>query len=100
MIDLGPKVYNRHHKNVPTSAVYIGRGSPYGNPYTHLDSSHKNTIKVESREEAIKEFKEKVLPNLDLRPLIGKSVVCFCAPAPCHGDVLIEAAKQLQKELI
>lgn len=34
--------------------VYIGRGSEFGNPYTHLPlSKTKANIKVKSRQEAI-----------------------------------------------
>lgn len=28
-----PKVYNKYHNDAPADAVYIGRGSPFGNPF-------------------------------------------------------------------
>lgn len=51
-----PKVFNKHHKNAPKNAVYIGRGSIWGNPYTHLDSKYPDTIKVSNKKETIKAF--------------------------------------------
>ena len=28
----------------------------------------------------------------DLPELKGKDLVCWCAPAPCHADILVELA--------
>lgn len=30
--------------------------------------------------------------------LIDKDVLCWCAPLPCHGDILLEAAEKRKKE--
>ena len=82
---------------------YIGRPSVLGNDFSHMP----NTLaqhKVETREEAIAAFKMRL--ESDLR--IGKPEVikeldrlaniaintgslklrCWCAPLPCHGDVI------------
>lgn len=95
-----PKVYNKHHKNAPADAVYIGRRSPWGNPYSHqvgTTAQHK----VATREEAVAMYEHVVTKHLRetpgfrahfLNPLIGKDLVCFCAPASCHGDVLLRLA--------
>mgnify|MGYP005610208313 CR=1 FL=1 len=80
-----PRVYNKHHGDAPQDAVYIGRGSPWGNPFVIGRDG--------PREEVIARFAREVLPKLDLRPLRGKSLVCFCAPKACHGDVLLETAR-------
>lgn len=29
----GPRVYNKHHSNAPADAIYVGRGSPWGNRF-------------------------------------------------------------------
>ena len=94
-----PKVFNKHHKNVPKDAVYIGRGSIWGNPYTHLDSKYPDTIKVSSREEAVKAFEDMVRKDANIIQYIrthlkGKDLVCFCAPKACHGDVLLQIANE------
>lgn len=92
-----PKVYNKHHNDFPDGAVYIGRGSPWGNPYSHLESKDPSVILVESREESILRYKEHLDRNPHLvrsikEELRGKDLVCFCAPSACHGDVILEIA--------
>ena len=75
------KVHNKYTGTAPVDAVYIGRGSPYGNPYvigTHGDRDHVCNM-----------YEKHVLPTLDLEPLIGKDLVCFCHPKRCHGDSII-----------
>lgn len=84
-----PRVYNKYHKDAPVDAVYIGRPSPWGNPFA--------MSKVVSRDEALVKFKEWIKTQPELiekikRELKGKDLVCFCHPKPCHGDVLIEIA--------
>lgn len=94
-----PKVFNKHHKNAPKNAIYIGRGSVWGNPYTHLDSKCPDIVKVSSREEAVKAFEDMVrkdenILNYIRQHLKGKDLVCFCAPRACHGDVLLKIANE------
>lgn len=79
-----PRVHNKHHRTAPPDAVYVGRGSPWGNPYPITEFN--------SREEVIELYRTRVLPYLDLTPLRGKHLVCFCKPRACHADLLLEAA--------
>lgn len=89
-------VVNKHHK-VPYD-IYIGRGSIFGNPFTHLDNT-KAQFKVASREEAIEKYREWIMnqPELlsKLPMLKGKVLCCYCKPKSCHGDVLAELADLL-----
>lgn len=74
--------------------VFIGRGSKWGNPYSHLD--HANAQKCCSRNQAIELYKvhlEKSGLLYDLPELVGKRLGCFCKPLPCHGDVLVSLIK-------
>lgn len=81
--------------------VYIGRGSKWGNPYSHLNNI-KNTIKVKSREEAIIKYIEYITKGdgkhllKDLHELEGKTLACYCFPKRCHGEVLIKLVKKLK----
>jgi uncharacterized protein DUF4326 len=80
------RVLNKHRDGVPPGAVYVGRGSPYGNRYRiGIDGT---------REECIALFERDVLPTLDLAPLRGKDLVCYCAPKACHGDILLREANK------
>lgn len=89
-----PYVHNKSRDTAPSDAVYIGRGSPYGNPYSHREGT-KAKFKVRSRDEAIDMYEEHVLPHLDLTPLIGKDLVCFCKPKRCHGDSILRAIDKM-----
>lgn len=81
-----PRVLNKHKDVIPPDAVYVGRGSPWGNPFrVGLDGP---------RSVVIKRFEKEVLPHLDLGPLRGKDLVCFCAPKACHATALMKAANE------
>jgi hypothetical protein len=79
------KVFNKY-RNPPSDAVYIGRGSPWGNPF--VIGKHGD------RAEVIRRFECEVLPNLDVSSLRGKDLVCFCKPQACHGDAILRKANQ------
>ena len=87
-------VYNKYHRDAPSGAIYVGRGSPYGNPYSHLDNTMAEH-KVYSRAEAIEAFEKNVLPTIDVTALKGKALVCYCYPKPCHADLLSKKANNL-----
>lgn len=90
------KVVNKHHK-VPYD-VYIGRGSIWGNPFSHMENTQAQ-FKVGTREEAVEKYHEWIMtkPHLlkQLHELKGKTLGCYCHPKPCHGDVLVELANAL-----
>lgn len=71
--------------------VYIGRPSKWGNPFV--------IGKDGTRAEVIKKYRiyaEKFSPA-DLEELRGKILGCYCAPLPCHGDVLMDMVDNLDK---
>lgn len=76
-----PRVWNLRHKNHPRGAIYCGRGSPYGNPY--IGGTHG------SRNMVCDKFEEFVLPDLDVSRLVGKHLLCWCAPLRCHCDAIL-----------
>lgn len=76
--------------------VFVGRPSPWGNPFSH-DPKSGASIRVQTRSEAIKRHREWVLSDPELverirRELRGRVLSCWCAPRPCHGDTLAEIA--------
>jgi hypothetical protein len=82
-----PKVLNKKHDLIPLgNSVYIGRPSPWGNPFVIGQDG--------TREEVIEKFRVYLLSRPDLMEQVktelrGKDLVCFCAPEPCHGDILL-----------
>lgn len=77
----------------------IDRATIWGNPYSHKDGTLA-TYKVATRKEAIEKYREYILDNPELlaklHELKGKVLGCWCAPLPCHGDVLIELIERLE----
>ena len=85
------------NKRTDTYDVYIGRGSIFGNPYTHLNSYTLAEHKVASRDEALEKygewFREKLKDpefRCQVKLLRGKRLGCFCKPLSCHGDIIAE----------
>lgn len=96
-----PKVWNKRDKNCPKNAVYIGRPSKWGNPFKIGDDY--NGVPID-REHAISQYKDWLLYSdqgyklfQDLYELKGKDLCCWCKPAMCHGDVLLELANKENK---
>lgn len=90
------KLYNKHAGNVPADAIYIGRPTKWGNPFSHMQNTAAQ-YKVASREEAVSSYEEWIQTKPELimdlkKELRGKSLVCFCAPLRCHGEVLMRLA--------
>ena len=76
------KVWNRRDPATPPQAVYVGRPSKWGNPYRIGPDG--------TREEVIRQFADWLTRSgLDLTELKGRDLVCWCAPQPCHGNILI-----------
>jgi len=71
--------------------VYVGRPSKWGNPFIlGCDGD---------REAVIAKFRAHILARPVLleecrRELRGKVLGCWCAPKPCHADVLVELANE------
>lgn len=85
------KVYNKYHKNAPIDAVYVGRGTPFGNPFI--------IGKDGDRDEVCDKFEEMIHQNENLKKLVkqklkGKNLICFCSPKRCHADTLLKIANE------
>lgn len=96
--------------------IYIGRPSRWGNDYSHLPNT-KAQYQVATREAAIEAYRADLwsmirvalatqksqyqLPDLiyDLAALSGKKLGCWCAPAACHGEVLVAAAQWATEQI-
>ena len=84
-----PKVFNRRRPNeIPHGAVYVGRPTVFGNPFSKGTKAQNISDFREYAEE-----RHGLDPNW-LKPLRGKDLICWCKPSGCHGDVLIELANE------
>lgn len=84
--------------------VYIGRGSMWGNPYSHKDGTLA-AHQVATVEEAVESYRCHLMQQIatmeittsELRALEGKTLGCFCKPKPCHGDAIIEVINWIKR---
>lgn len=88
--------------------VYIGRGKDpesgergeWGNPFSDKPSDLATVTNANSVEEAIESYRRDLWKRIragevsleKLAALKGKTLGCWCAPGPCHGEVLAAAA--------
>ena len=79
---------------MPVGAVYVGRGSKWGNAFT---------VEQYGRETAVQMFRDYIgHPNSphgfdpgEIKQLRGKDLACWCNhDGPCHADVLLEMANR------
>jgi hypothetical protein len=89
--------------------VYIGRrGIVYveGVRYPHHDSPFANPYKIGKngdRDNVLALYRGYIYHNLRIRPELvdtlrnmkGKKLGCWCKPAACHGDILVEIINSL-----
>jgi hypothetical protein len=94
----------RNIDKTDADVVYIGRGSVWGNPFSHKKGTKADII-VESVADAIiryriylwKQIRLGIITIEMLKDLDGKRLACYCSPNPCHGNV-IKRAVQWAKE--
>lgn len=91
------KLVNYRTYNLDKSKVIpIDRRSIFGNKYvigkdgTREKVIEKYKVDFYKRLENEDGFKEKVLE------LAGETIICWCTPLPCHGDVIIEYLEGLE----
>ena len=86
----GPKVHNKRAMTAPVDPVYIGRPSIWGNPFVIGRDGDRDA--VIAKFEAYLDSRPELLTRLG--ELRGEHLVCWCAPARCHGDVLLRRANR------
>ena len=90
------KVLNKHMAGSHEDAVYIGRGSKWGNSFRiGIDGDRAAVI---AQYERWLRSQHHLLRALD--ELRGRNLLCFCAPKACHGDLLLRLANASREERI
>ena len=92
-------VVNRVNTYPQAGDVYIGRGSLWGNPW--------KISKYDSRAQVIEKYRYWIDNDRveKLKRLNPTRLVCYCAPLPCHGDILkawleLDIKKYVSKPII
>ena len=85
------RVLNRHKatQSEKANAVYIGRGSKWGNPFIIGKDGTRSDVIAKHREWFLS---QPLLVEQARRELPGRDLVCYCKPLACHGDILLEIA--------
>lgn len=87
-----PRVRNAKAVGKQTTAdrVYVGRPGKWGNPFVIGRDG--------TRDEVIAKYRAWIVTQparmAALAELRGKDLVCWCAPLPCHADVLLDLANR------
>jgi len=78
---------------LPDDVVRIDRATRWGNPWKI--GMYVDGIGKIDRAQAIDLFRQWLDQHLPaepdfLEPLRGKRLACWCAPLPCHGDIILD----------
>jgi hypothetical protein len=84
--------YERHQRLIAWAEeagllVRIDRKSIWGNPYVLDEDGNRAEVIANYRDHYL-DFKPSLLMRIG-DDLEGKALACWCAPEPCHGDVLL-----------
>lgn len=89
-----PKVYTRRRWGTKPPAhsnpVYVGRPTVWGNPFKVEDHGQEGA--VEKFREWIYKPQQQWLRRKIKEELRGHDLICWCAPEPCHADIIMEIA--------
>ena len=72
-----------------TCEVYVGRPTKWGNPFFIGRDGDRNEVVAKYRKYL--ESHPSIIEEAKVE-LKGKVLGCYCAPHPCHADVLAELA--------
>lgn len=98
------KVINKRIEDYIVGSIYIGRGSPLGNPFTHISNKEtKAEFICDSREIAMNCYEAYLMVKIksrdkvicdELNRVYKKALkgdvylLCYCKPKSCHGDII------------
>ena len=91
----------RHGRSVlgEPDVVRIDRATKWGNPFVIGRDGDRARVIEKYRVWLWREIRAGRIGLDELAALDGKRLACWCAPEPCHGDVLAEAARWATERL-
>jgi hypothetical protein len=85
-------VVNKYRRRPAVNDVYIGRGSPLGNPFP-ITLQEPRDVVCDKYEQHICTLTECMDTQINTIIKVGKqfgsvNLVCFCKPQRCHGETI------------
>jgi hypothetical protein len=75
----------------PFKRIYVGRPGPLGNPYIMRNEADRSAVIAKFRDFASHSLRSEIWRLRQLHDRgINLALECWCAPKPCHGDVIKE----------
>ena len=87
-----PRVVNKRTHHPQSGDVYIGRPGRWGNPFRLRNESERPDVLRRYRDWLAGQVHSGAIGRAALAELAGRTLVCWCRPKACHGDVLARAA--------
>lgn len=75
---------------------YIGRPSRWGNPFVIGPDGDRDLVIAKYHRHILDRMLERPVTARYLLRLRGQRLGCYCKPAACHGDVLVEIIEALE----
>jgi hypothetical protein len=88
-------VLNKRTDVIPEGAIYIGRGSMWGNPYIIGRDGNRSQVIHLYQAWLDGQINTRKIQRSQIMALHGKTLVCYCKPLACHGDSLVWLAGNL-----
>ena len=82
------RVLNRKAVGLPKGAIYIGRPSTFGNPFRLGRDGDRGQVIRKFEKYFLRRVKADPSFRAQIEALRGRDLGCFCAPLPCHGEVI------------
>jgi hypothetical protein len=94
------QILNRKNLDAwPQDAIYIGRGTPFGNPYVIGEHGDRNAV-CDQYADRMSYLIDRCDPAM-MTALLGLKedsvLVCSCAPLRCHGSTIEAAWRRMQE---
>jgi hypothetical protein len=72
--------------------IYIGRGSPWGNPFaiSHGEGPDRNEVIEKYKEYFYEKIENDTAFKKGILGMRGMRLACFCKPEACHGDIIAD----------
>ena len=76
------------------NAVYVGRPSKFGNPFSMSNEIYRD-IAIENFREYF--YRSPELQKAAVEELTGKHLICWCSPKDCHATIIRDYVYERQQ---